>query len=151
MVNWLIQFKKGKNATAFGRGVYFAKNSSYSHGYTDKRSGKVKGHMFLANVLVGSIAQGNSSISINLIFNLYFLSNLYLKRLINNDFSSKQRRHDRERTTKSRNFCNISRCSSVSRIFTYLRIECQFLIREKFNPNLKYSFVIMLFKILFII
>ena len=55
----LLKISIGKHATAYGRGVYFAKNSSYSHGYTDKKSGKVKAHIFLANVLIGNIAIGN--------------------------------------------------------------------------------------------
>ena len=48
----------GKNATAFGRGVYFATSSSYSHNFTDIGKGKKVGHMFLCRVLVGTYALG---------------------------------------------------------------------------------------------
>jgi len=53
----------GKNATAFGKGVYFARFASYSHNYTDiKRGGIMRGrrigHMFLCRVLVGTFALG---------------------------------------------------------------------------------------------
>jgi hypothetical protein len=49
----------GKNATAFGQGVYFAKNSEYSHQYTDKRKNKPTAHMFVSKVLVGKTTMGN--------------------------------------------------------------------------------------------
>lgn len=58
---WKTGFNRsyaGKNATAFGKGVYFARDSSYSHGYTDKRHGLQKGHMFIAKVLVGKTCVG---------------------------------------------------------------------------------------------
>ena len=58
---WRTGFNRsyaGKNATAFGRGVYFATNSCYSHHYTDIRKGKFFGHMFVCNVLIGKYAVG---------------------------------------------------------------------------------------------
>ena len=45
--------------TAFGRGVYFARDASYSLGYTGGGGGN--GYMYLARVLVGRFCQGNSS------------------------------------------------------------------------------------------
>lgn len=48
----------GRNATVYGQGVYFAKQSSYSHSYTDLRTGNPVGHMFLARVMVGNFVQG---------------------------------------------------------------------------------------------
>ena len=50
----------GKNATTFGRGVYFAQDSNYSHSYTDLRRGKEFGHMFISNVLIGKYAVGKN-------------------------------------------------------------------------------------------
>ena len=58
---WRTGFNRsyaGKNATAFGRGVYFAREASYSHQYTDIRKGKPIGHMFVCKVLVGKYAIG---------------------------------------------------------------------------------------------
>ncbi|KAM4749226.1 protein mono-ADP-ribosyltransferase TIPARP-like [Rhinophrynus dorsalis] len=48
----------GKNGTVYGRGCYFAKEASYSHGYSVATS---DGHyfMFLAKVLIGRPAVGN--------------------------------------------------------------------------------------------
>jgi hypothetical protein len=60
----------GKNATAYGKGVYFARFASYSHNYTDITKGKPVGHMFLCRVLVGSWTLGNSFLY-GFYFNLY--------------------------------------------------------------------------------
>lgn len=50
----------GKNATAYGKGSYFAKDASYSHGYAPASP---EGHhfMFLAKVLVGRTTLGDKS------------------------------------------------------------------------------------------
>ncbi|CAF3919435.1 unnamed protein product, partial [Rotaria sp. Silwood1] len=50
----------GVNGTAYGVGVYFSSNASYSHGYT-KPNANGERNMFLARVLVGNTSQGNSS------------------------------------------------------------------------------------------
>merc|ERR1712139_58590 len=49
----------GKNATAFGKGVYFARDASYSSSTTYSRPNK-KGiqHMFLCRVVVGAYTKG---------------------------------------------------------------------------------------------
>lgn len=69
---WKAGFNRsyaGKNATAFGQGVYFASQSSYSHGFTDiTRKGQKVGHMFLAKVMVGNYVLGN------IFFCLFFIS-----------------------------------------------------------------------------
>jgi O-acetyl-ADP-ribose deacetylase (regulator of RNase III) len=58
----------GKNATVYGAGVYFARDASYSHGYTNlggvaKKGGNLtQAHLFVCKVLVGFNALGNSSI-----------------------------------------------------------------------------------------
>ncbi|XP_076818266.1 uncharacterized protein LOC143463875 isoform X3 [Clavelina lepadiformis] len=49
----------GKNATLYGRGVYFAIESSYSHGYTTKDSSHTR-KMFLADVITGQYCSGHS-------------------------------------------------------------------------------------------
>jgi len=64
---WKTGFNRsyaGRNATAYGKGVYFAKASSYSHAYTDLNRGKAIGHMFICKVLVGKIAAGSSTMSV---------------------------------------------------------------------------------------
>ena len=48
----------GKNASSYGKGVYFACSASYSHNYTDIKRGKSVGHMFLCRVLVGDYTLG---------------------------------------------------------------------------------------------
>ncbi|XP_022804127.1 poly [ADP-ribose] polymerase 14-like [Stylophora pistillata] len=48
----------GVNGVALGRGVYFARDASYSIGYA---RGSGTRHMYLARVLVGQYCQGNSS------------------------------------------------------------------------------------------
>jgi len=47
------------SATAYGKGVYFAVNSSYSCGYANPR-GDGKKQMYLALVLTGDYTLGNS-------------------------------------------------------------------------------------------
>ncbi|XP_046551702.1 protein mono-ADP-ribosyltransferase PARP12-like [Haliotis rubra] len=47
----------GKNATMYGKGAYFARDAKYSHCYTKGRNR----YMFLARVLVGKYALGDSS------------------------------------------------------------------------------------------
>jgi len=51
----------GKNGTVYGKGIYFATHSSYSATYSvaDKHARKV---MFLASVIVGRFALGNTNI-----------------------------------------------------------------------------------------
>ena len=49
----------GKNGTAYGQGVYFAVNSSYSDGYAGRTQGNFK-IMFRVRVLVGDSCVGNS-------------------------------------------------------------------------------------------
>lgn len=44
----------------YGRGVYFARDASYSHNYT-KPDAKGHRHMFYAQVLTGEYTPGNSS------------------------------------------------------------------------------------------
>ncbi|XP_066302855.1 protein mono-ADP-ribosyltransferase TIPARP-like [Branchiostoma lanceolatum] len=51
----------GNNATAYGKGSYFAKKASYSHAYS-RASPDGRRFMFLANVLVGSYTTGKSGI-----------------------------------------------------------------------------------------
>jgi hypothetical protein len=48
----------GYNATAFGEGCYFAKNSHYSMAYTSRRKRDSHRFMFLARTLVGTFAKG---------------------------------------------------------------------------------------------
>jgi hypothetical protein len=52
----------GKNATAYGQGVYFARDASYSadNTYSRPNADGVK-HVFLSRVLVGTYAKGDSS------------------------------------------------------------------------------------------
>ncbi|XP_076818034.1 uncharacterized protein LOC143463447 [Clavelina lepadiformis] len=51
----------GKNATMYGRGVYFAKTAQYSNGYaTPDANGQRR--MFLAEVVTGEYCQGNQSV-----------------------------------------------------------------------------------------
>jgi hypothetical protein len=52
----------GKNATAYGKGVYFARDSSYSTSTTYSRPNKdgVQ-HMFLCRVVVGEYCKGVSN------------------------------------------------------------------------------------------
>uniref|UniRef100_H2Z0W5 Poly [ADP-ribose] polymerase n=1 Tax=Ciona savignyi TaxID=51511 RepID=H2Z0W5_CIOSA len=50
----------GKNATAYGKGVYFAVQSSYSHGFTSPGRNGYR-TMFLAKVITGEYCQGDSS------------------------------------------------------------------------------------------
>merc|ERR1711871_1795130 len=52
----------GKNATAYGKGVYFARDAAYSASTTYSRpdSSGIQ-HMFLCRVVVGEFTQGNSS------------------------------------------------------------------------------------------
>jgi len=52
----------GKNATAYGKGSYFAKNSSYSDSYSKENSQTRMKAMFVAKVITGKPARGNSSI-----------------------------------------------------------------------------------------
>ncbi len=48
----------------FGVGVYFSKNASYSHGYAHESPTTHKRCMFLAKVLVGKSALGNSQMRV---------------------------------------------------------------------------------------
>jgi poly [ADP-ribose] polymerase 10/14/15 len=50
----------GYNATAYGEGCYFAKNSSYSIDYAGRRKNGGDGHrfMFLARALIGTFTKG---------------------------------------------------------------------------------------------
>ena len=48
-------------ATALGKGVYFALNSSYSNGYASLDVNRHR-HMYLARVLTGEYTVGNNSI-----------------------------------------------------------------------------------------
>ncbi|CAK8697157.1 unnamed protein product [Clavelina lepadiformis] len=51
----------GKNATMYGRGVYFAKTAQYSNGYaTPDANGQRR--MFLAEVVTGEYCKGNQSV-----------------------------------------------------------------------------------------
>ena len=50
-------------ATAFGKGVYFARDSSYSHGYAYP-AGNGHHHMYLAYVLTGEYTVGESSMKV---------------------------------------------------------------------------------------
>jgi poly [ADP-ribose] polymerase 10/14/15 len=50
----------GKNATAYGRGCYFARDSEYSNKYASRDS-KDERRILLAWVLVGMYCQGNPS------------------------------------------------------------------------------------------
>lgn len=50
----------GKNATAYGKGSYFAVEASYSHAFA-KEDGNKSRFMFLAKVLAGSYTEGESS------------------------------------------------------------------------------------------
>lgn len=45
---------------AYGFGVYFSKNATYSNGYALPNS-KEERHMFVARVLVGKTTRGNST------------------------------------------------------------------------------------------
>merc|ERR1719377_230225 len=52
----------GKNATAYGKGVYFARDSEYSASTTYSRpDGAGIQHMFLCRVVVGEFCQGRSN------------------------------------------------------------------------------------------
>jgi len=51
----------GKNATVYGEGSYFAVNSSYSDAYAKEDDLTSSKFMFVAKVLVGSYAAGDSS------------------------------------------------------------------------------------------
>ena len=53
----------GKHGTAFGKGSYFACKANYSHCYA--KHGISRGHkqMFVAKVVVGSYAKGDSSLT----------------------------------------------------------------------------------------
>lgn len=63
----------GKNATAFGIGVYFARDSSYSHRYTDIGQRKLRGHMFISKVIVGKTALGKFYYNYNLfLYTVFF-------------------------------------------------------------------------------
>ncbi|NWX50827.1 PAR12 polymerase, partial [Steatornis caripensis] len=49
----------GSNGTNYGKGIYFARDASYSHGYCDPA---VKTNvMFVARVLVGDYVKGNAA------------------------------------------------------------------------------------------
>ncbi|XP_019370944.1 PREDICTED: poly [ADP-ribose] polymerase 12 [Gavialis gangeticus] len=48
----------GAHGTAYGKGSYFAKDASYSHGYCDPNSSHKT--MFVAQVLVGDFVQGST-------------------------------------------------------------------------------------------
>ena len=49
------------SATAYGRGVYFATTSSYSHGYAQPGQQGHR-HMFLAEVITGEYCQGHQNL-----------------------------------------------------------------------------------------
>jgi poly [ADP-ribose] polymerase 10/14/15 len=68
---WKFGFNRsyaGKNATVYGKGVYFARDASYSHQYTNlgnvgvvaNATNKVHAHLFMCKVLIGYSALGNS-------------------------------------------------------------------------------------------
>jgi hypothetical protein len=70
---WKFGFNRsyaGKNATAYGKGVYFARDASYSHKYTNLgnigavanayASSKKQANLFMCKVLIGYSAVGNS-------------------------------------------------------------------------------------------
>ncbi len=47
------------------KGVYFAKQASYSHNYTDRARSKTgHGHIFVTKVLVGKVEPGNSALNV---------------------------------------------------------------------------------------
>ncbi|XP_003388008.1 PREDICTED: poly [ADP-ribose] polymerase 14-like [Amphimedon queenslandica] len=50
----------GKNATVYGKGVYFARDASYSHRYTSPDANSVR-HMYYTLVLTGEFTVGNNS------------------------------------------------------------------------------------------
>ncbi|XP_003390636.1 PREDICTED: poly [ADP-ribose] polymerase 14-like [Amphimedon queenslandica] len=50
----------GKNAVVYGKGVYFARDASYSHSYTSPDANGVR-HMYYTLVLTGEFTVGNSS------------------------------------------------------------------------------------------
>ncbi|XP_057290563.1 uncharacterized protein LOC130613241 [Hydractinia symbiolongicarpus] len=50
----------GKNATMYGQGSYFSTSAKYSHNYTTPDMADVR-YMFVAEVLVGRCAKGNST------------------------------------------------------------------------------------------
>uniref|UniRef100_A0A1X7UHJ5 Poly [ADP-ribose] polymerase n=1 Tax=Amphimedon queenslandica TaxID=400682 RepID=A0A1X7UHJ5_AMPQE len=50
----------GKNATYYGKGVYFARDASYSHGYTSPDANGVR-HMYYTLVLTGEFTRGDTS------------------------------------------------------------------------------------------
>ncbi len=55
----------GKNMTAYGQGVYFARDASYSAGDTYSRPNKQgEKHIFFCRVLVGAYARGESSMRV---------------------------------------------------------------------------------------
>ena len=51
----------GRNATVYGQGSYFAQNASYSDRYATDENNFTSRFMFLADVLVGSYVEGDSS------------------------------------------------------------------------------------------
>ncbi|XP_052387349.1 protein mono-ADP-ribosyltransferase PARP12-like isoform X1 [Carassius gibelio] len=51
----------GSHGTLYGKGSYFARDSSYSDRYAKSRNGKTK-KMFVALVLVGNFTRGNNSL-----------------------------------------------------------------------------------------
>ncbi|VDI09138.1 Hypothetical predicted protein [Mytilus galloprovincialis] len=53
----------GKNGTAYGAGVYFAVNSSYSIGYCTSDTQGLK-HMFSTQVLTGDACHGNGGMTV---------------------------------------------------------------------------------------
>ena len=51
----------GRNTTVYGQGSYFAQNASYSDSYATDENNFTSRFMFLADVLVGSYVEGDSS------------------------------------------------------------------------------------------
>ncbi|NWI62080.1 PAR12 polymerase, partial [Todus mexicanus] len=49
----------GSNGTNYGKGIYFARDASYSHGYCEKLA--KRNTMFVARVLVGNYVRGNEA------------------------------------------------------------------------------------------
>jgi poly [ADP-ribose] polymerase 10/14/15 len=55
----------GKNATAYGQGVYFARDARYSASDTYSRpNARREKHVFLCRVLVGACTRGDSSMRV---------------------------------------------------------------------------------------
>ncbi|CAF1477889.1 unnamed protein product, partial [Rotaria sordida] len=58
--SWFNRSFAGVNGVVYGVGVYFSSDATYSHRYATP-NGRGERNMFLARVLVGKMAPGNSS------------------------------------------------------------------------------------------